>query len=93
MAKRGETIDLEVYLYEQFMNKVKRLQGWIMALTVFSVGVNAGTDGYSNSYITAYNIKVIPYIGISTNYNDALILSKYGSADTKSNTWKEIGGW
>ena len=61
LTKTGDTVTLEVYTYDEYMKKVKRSQGWAMALTGVATGLNAGTAGYSTSFmpngmpITTYN--------------------------------------
>ena len=50
-TKRGDSLALEVYTYDEYMKKVNRSQAWAMALTSFSAGLNAGTAGYSTSFL------------------------------------------
>ena len=44
-TKKGDTIDLQVFTYDEYMKKVKRSQAWSMALLGFSAGLNAGMAG------------------------------------------------
>ncbi len=70
-TKKGYTIDMEVYTYEEYIRKVQRRQNWAMALTGISAGLNAGSAGYSTSYSTSYTPYGTPYTKVTTHYNPA----------------------
>ena len=69
--KHGETEELKVYTYEQYMKKVKRQQNLAMALTGFAAGMNSGTAGYQTTYTTTYGVGRVPYTQVHTTYNYA----------------------
>lgn len=49
-TKRGDTLALQVYTFDEYMKKVKNAQAWSMALLGFSAGMNAGMAGYQTTY-------------------------------------------
>ena len=53
-TKQGDSLDMQVYTYEEYMKKVKNAQAWSMALLGFSAGLNAGMAGYQTTYTTSY---------------------------------------
>lgn len=70
-TKHGDTLDLQVYTYDEYMKKVKNAQAWSMALLGFSAGVNAGMAGYQTTYTTTYGAGGLPYTQVHTTYNYA----------------------
>lgn len=52
ISKNGNCQALQVYTNDEFQKKIKRTQGWAMALYGFAAGVNAGTSAYTTSYST-----------------------------------------
>jgi hypothetical protein len=69
--KRGDTLELQVYTYDEYMKKVKNAQAWSMALLGFSAGMNAGMAGYQTTYTTTYGAGGMPYTQVHTTYNYA----------------------
>lgn len=69
--KYGETEEMKVYSYEQYMKKVKNQQAWSMALTGIAAGINSGMAGYQTTYTTTYRAGHIPYTQVHTTYNHA----------------------
>lgn len=78
---KGDTIELKVYTNDAFQKKIKRSQGWAMALTGFSNGLNAGMAGYQTSY-TTQRVGNYTYTTPITTYNYAAA----SAAQTASNT-------
>ena len=70
-TKRRDTLDLQVYTYDEYMKKVKSAQAWSMALLGFSAGMNAGMAGYQTTYSTTYGAGSMPYTQVHTTYNYA----------------------
>ena len=71
VKKNGKMITLDVYTYDDYMNKVKKSQALAMALYGFSAGLNAGTAGYQTTYTTTYGAGKLPYTQVHTTYNYA----------------------
>ena len=80
--KYYEVRKLKVYTYERYMKKVRRTQGWAMALAGFSSGLNAGMAGYQTTYTTTYGANMMPYTQVHTTYNHAAA----AAANTASQT-------
>lgn len=53
-TKKGDTLVLQVFTYDEYMKKVKNAQAWSMALLGLSVGLNAGLSGYQSTYTYNY---------------------------------------
>ena len=70
-TKAGDTHDLQVYTYDEYMKKVKNAQALSMALLGFSAGMNAGMAGYQTTYTTTYGAGRMPYTQVHTTYNYA----------------------
>lgn len=71
LTKRGDTLELQVYTYDEYMKKVKNAQALSMALLGFSAGLNAGMAGYQTTYTTTYGAGHMPYTQVHTTYNYA----------------------
>ena len=67
-TKRGDTLALQVYTFDEYMKKVKNAQAWSMALLGFSAGMNAGMAGYQTTYSTTYGAGSMPYTQVHTTY-------------------------
>ena len=84
--KHGETEEMNVYTYEQYMKKVKSQQVWAMAITGFSAGLNAGMAGYQTTYTTSYGAGRVPYTQVHTTYNYAAASAANMAAATQMMT-------
>lgn len=88
--KQGETEEMKVYTYEQYMKKVKNQQAWAMALTGFSAGLNAGMAGYQTTYTTTYKAGGMPYTQVHTTYNYAAASAANMAASTQVMTLSKL---
>ena len=82
-TKRGDTISLQVYTYDEYMKKVKDVQALSMALLGFSAGVNAGMAGYQTTYTSTYGAGYMPYTQVHTTYNYAAASAANMAATTQ----------
>lgn len=82
-TKRGDTISLQVYTYDEYMKKVKDVQALSMALFGFSAGVNAGMAGYQTTYTSTYGAGYMPYTQVHTTYNYAAASAANMAATTQ----------
>lgn len=82
LTKHGDSIDLEVYTYDEYMKKVKKAQAWAMALYGVSAGLNSGMAGYSRSYTTTYH-NGLPYSHVTTHYNPGVAAIARMNAQTQ----------
>lgn len=82
-TKRGDTISLQVYTYDEYMKKVKDAQALSMALFGFSAGVNAGMAGYQTTYTSTYGAGYMPYTQVHTTYNYAAASAANMAATTQ----------
>ena len=89
-TKRGNTLDLQVYTYEEYMKKVKKAQAWSMALLGFSAGMNAGMAGYQTTYTTTYGASGMPYTQVHTTYNYAAVSAANMAASTQMITLSKL---
>lgn len=85
-TKKGDTLDLQVYTFDEYMKKVKRAQAWSMALLGFSAGLNAGMAGYQTTYTTTYGAGRMPYTQVHTTYNYAAASAANIAATTQMMT-------
>ena len=89
-TKRGDTLDLQVYTYDEYMKKVKNAQAWSMALLGFSAGLNAGMAGYQTTYTTTYGAGRMPYSQVHTTYNYAAASAANMAATTQIITLSKL---
>lgn len=82
-TKRGDTISLQVYTYDEYMKKVKDVLALSMALLGFSAGVNAGMAGYQTTYTSTYGAGYMPYTQVHTTYNYAAASAANMAATTQ----------
>lgn len=82
-TKKGDTIDLQVFTYDEYMKKVKNAQAWSMALLGFSAGLNAGMAGRQTTYTTTYGAGHMPYTQVHTTYNYAAATAANIAATTQ----------
>lgn len=82
-TKRGDTLDLQVYTYDEYMKKVRTAQTWSMALLGFSAGWNAGRAGRQTTYTTTYGVGGMPYTQVHTTYNHAAAATAQLAATTQ----------
>ena len=88
--QRGDTLELQVYTYEEYMKKVKTSQAWAMALLGFSAGLDAGNAGYQTTYTTAYGAGGVPYTHVQTTYNHAAASATNMAATTQIMTLSKL---
>jgi len=89
-TKRGDTLDLQVYTYDEYMKKVKNAQAWSMALLGFSAGMNAGMAGYQTTYTTTYGAGGMPYTQVHSTYNYAAASAANMAATTQIMTLSKL---
>ena len=89
-TKRRDTLDLQVYTYDEYMKKVKSAQAWSMALLGFSAGMNAGMAGYQTTYSTTYGAGGMPYTQVHTTYNYAAASAANMAATTQMMTLSKL---
>ena len=70
-TKRGDTLKLQVYTYDEYMKKVKNAQALSMAIFGFAAGINAGMAGHQTAYTSTYGAGGMPYTQAHTTYNYA----------------------
>ena len=89
-TNRGDTLELQVYNYDEYMKKVKNAQAWSMALIGFSAGMNAGMAGYQTTYTTTYGAGRMPYTQVHTTYNYAAASAANIAATTQIMTLSKL---
>lgn len=89
-TKRGDTLDLQVYTYDEYMKKVKNSQAWSMALLGFSAGMNARMAGYQTTYTATYGAGGMPYTQVHTTYNYAAASAANMAATTQMITLSKL---
>ena len=89
-TKRRDTLDLQVYTYDEYMKKVKSAQAWSMAFLGFSAGMNAGMAGYQTTYSTTYGAGGMPYTQVHTTYNYAAASAANMAATTQMMTLSKL---
>lgn len=89
-TKRGDTLDLQVYTYDEYMKKVKNAQAWSMAFLGFSAGMNAGMAGYQTTHTTTYRAGGLPYTQVHTTYNHAAVSAANMAATTQMMTLSKL---
>lgn len=82
-TKQGDSLDMQVYTYEEYMKKVENVQAWSMALLGFSAGLNAGMAGYQTTYTTSYMPNGMSYTQAHTTYNYAAASTANMAATTQ----------
>lgn len=89
-TKRGNTLELQVYTYDEYMKKVRNVQAWSMALLGFSAGLNAGMADYQTTYTSSYSPGSIPYTQVHTTYNYAAASATNLAATTQMMTLSQL---
>ena len=89
-TNQGDSLDMQVYTYEEYMKKVKNSQAWSMALLGFSAGLNAGMAGYQTTYTTSYMPNGMAYTQAHTTYNYAAASAANMAATTQMMTLSKM---
>lgn len=86
VKNNGDTIVLNVYTDEEYQKKIKRSQTWVMILTGFSAGLNAGMAGYSTSTSSTVGTNGSLYFTSTTHYNANAATQARMAADQQINS-------
>lgn len=89
-TKRGDTLELQVYTYDEYMKKIKNAQALSMALFGFAAGINAGMAGHQTTYTLTYGAGGMPYTQAHTTYNYAAASAANIAATTQMMTLSKL---